>query len=326
MILPKKLEPGDEVRVVAPSRSLGIVPAEAIKTAEENLAKMGLKVSYGRHVMEMDEFASTTIESRVEDLHEACAHPSVKCMLTAIGGFNSNQLLREILFEDFYTHPKIMCGYSDITALTNAIYAITGLVTYSGPHFSTFGMKQGLEYSLDYFRKCLFEEGPFSVKASPTWSDDHWYQNQEERTFIKNDGPYAIHEGKAGGTLLGGNLCTLNLLQGTEFMPDLRDSLVLVEDDSESNAVTFDRDLQSLIHQPGFEGVKGLLIGRFQKGSGITRGTLLRIIESKRELKGMPVAADLDFGHTTPTFTFPVGGKGILKIENGNVEFTILDH
>ena len=326
MIIPEKLKPGDEVRVVAPSRSLGIVPAEVMRTAEENLAKMGLKVSYGSHVMEMDEFSSSSIEARVEDLHEACVNPSIKCMLTSIGGFNANQLLRYLNYEDFYTQQKLICGFSDITALTNAIYAKTGLVSYSGPHFSTLGMKQGLEYTLAYFHKCLLEEKPFTVEPSLLWSDDHWYHNQDQRTFVKNDGPYVIHEGEASGTLLGGNLGTLNLLQGTEFMPDLQDSLLLIEDDDESNAVTFDRDLQSLIHQPGFEGVKGLLIGRFQKGSKIERGTLIKIIESKRELKNLPVAADLDFGHTKPAFTFPVGGRGSLRINAGMVEFSILEH
>ena len=326
MTVPAKLKEGDEVRVVAPSRSLGIVPAEVTQAAVANLEKLGLRVSFGVHVYEMDDFSSSSIEARVADLHEACANPSVKYISTAIGGYNSNQLLRYIDFIDFYTQPKVICGFSDITALTNAIYAKTGLVTYSGPHFSTFGMQQGLEYTLEYFRKCLLEEGPINVEASPELCDDHWYQDQERRNFIQNQGAYVIHEGEASGTLLGGNLCTLNLLQGSEYMPNLRDSLLLLEDDSESNAVTFDRDLQSLIHQPEFSGVKGLLIGRFQKDSKIDRETLVEIISSKRELERMPVAADFDFGHTTPSFTFPVGGQGRLSAIGDQVEFVILTH
>jgi muramoyltetrapeptide carboxypeptidase LdcA involved in peptidoglycan recycling len=326
MIIPEKLKPGDEIRVVAPSKSLGIVPEEVRRSAEENLVKMGFKVSFGSHVLEMDDFASPSIEARVEDLHEACVNPAVKCILTSIGGYNVNQLLRYLDYKDFYTKPKILCGFSDITALSNAIYAKTGLVTYSGPHFSSFGMKRGLEYTLAYFRKCLLEDVPFSVEPCPYWSDDPWYHNQDQRKFVKNNGPYSIYEGEASGTLLGGNLCTLNLLQGSEFMPDLAGSLLLIEDDNESNAVTFDRDLQSLIHQPGFAGVKGLLVGRFQKESEIDRETLVKIIKSKRELSSLPVAADLDFGHTTPIFTFPVGGQGQLSLKDGKVEFIVLEH
>ena len=326
MVYPVKLMPGDEVRVIAPSLSLSVVPEEVIRRAEETLNKLGFRVTYGKHVFEQDEFSSTSIESRIEDIQEACSNPSVKCVMTVLGGFNVNQLLSYLDYKDFYTQPKIWCGYSDITALTNAIYAKCGLVTYSSPHFSTLGMKYGLDYVLEYFSRCLTQDGPYGMDPSPFWSDDHWYRNQEQRTFIKNQGPYGIHDGEAYGTLLGGNLCTFNLLQGTQYMPDLHGSLLLLEDDDESRAGNFDRDLQSLIHQPGFEGVKGILIGRFQKASNVDRSAVVKIIESKRELRNIPVAAGLDFGHTTPMFTFPIGGKGSLRIANGSVDFSILEH
>ena len=135
-----------------------------------------------------------------------------------------------------------------------------------------------------------------------------------------------INEGQAEGNLLGGNLCTLNLLQGTEYMPSLIDSILLLEDDYESKPSTFDRDLQSLIHQPGFNKVKGLLIGRFQRKSEMEQEQLIKIIRTKRELAGIPVIANADFGHTTPQFTFPIGGKGRLEAMNGKVSFTILEH
>ena len=71
---------------------------------------------------------------------------------------------------------------------------------------------------------------------------------------------------------------------------------------------TFDRDLQSLIHQPGFEAVKGLVIGRFQKASGMTEQLLEKIIRTKKELDDIPIIAGADFGHTSPQITFPIGG------------------
>ncbi len=182
----------------------------------------------------------------------------MKAVLTAIGGYNSNQLLRYLDYDLIKANPKILCGYSDITALTVAIHARTALVTYSGPHFSTFGMEQGLGYTLEYFQKCLLKTGPFTIDPSTEWSDDKWARDQQDRTFIRNEGCVVICEGSAEGTLLGGNLCTLNLLQGTEFMPSLAGSLLLLEDDYELKALTFDRDLQSLLHQPGFlQGCKG---------------------------------------------------------------------
>jgi muramoyltetrapeptide carboxypeptidase LdcA involved in peptidoglycan recycling len=125
---------------------------------------------------------------------------------------------------------------------------------------------------------------------------------------------------------LGGNLCTLNLLQGTEYMPSLVDSILMLEDDYESKPLTFDRDLQSLLHQSGFNGVKGLIIGRFQRESHMTIEKLEQIIRTKRELLNIPVIINADFGHTTPHITFPIGGKGKLTAENGQVAFTVLEH
>jgi len=324
-MIPIKLVRGDEVRVIAPSTSLHVITESLREIALRNFSDLGLKVSFGRRSEECDEFDSSSIEARIEDLHEAFADPQVKAVLTALGGYNCNQLLRYVDVNLIREYPKIFCGYSDITALGNMIYAKTGLVTYSGPHFSTFGMKLGLDYTLKYFQKCLMDEAPFRVEASPEWSDDPWYRDQENRSFIKNEGYLVVHEGEAEGTILGGNLCTLNLLQGTEYMPVLAGSLLFVEDDYESKGLTFDRDLQSLIHQPRFDEVRGLVIGRFQKESEIPSEKLIRMITTKRELDGMPVIANADFGHTTPQFTFPIGGKGKITARNGQAKIEILE-
>jgi muramoyltetrapeptide carboxypeptidase LdcA involved in peptidoglycan recycling len=167
---------------------------------------------------------------------------------------------------------------------------------------------------------------PFAVEPSRAWSDDSWHQDQQNRNFIPNDGFQVVNEGQAEGILLGGNLCTLNLLQGTEYMPSLADSILLLEDDDESKPRTFDRDLQSLIHQPGFEGVKGIVIGRFQRESKMDLEKLVRIIKSKQELTSIPIVVNADFGHTTPQFTFPIGGTGKLVARHGKVNLTIVEH
>ena len=325
-MFPEKLSPGDEIRVIAPSRSLRMISSAIREIAFHNLSALHLRITYGKHCEESDEFNSSSVDSRTVDIHEAFASPHVKCILSAIGGYNSNQLLHDLDYELIRANPKVFCGYSDITALSTAIYAKTGMVTYSGPHFSTFGMEKGLEYTLEYFKKCLMETSPFAVMPSNEWSDDPWYRDQSNRSFIPNEGFQIINDGFAEGKLLGGNLCTLNLLQGTEYMPSLADSILLVEDDNESKPSTFDRDLQSLLHQPGFEGVKGMIIGRFQKNSEMEREKLVKIVRGKQELKGIPVIVDADFGHTTPQFTFPIGGKGTLSAIHGNVSFTITGH
>lgn len=328
MIIPTKLKKGDEIRIVAPARSLDILSAKNTRLARERLEGMGFVVTFSKHCRERDEFDSSSVQSRVEDLHTAFSDKNVKAIFAAIGGFSSNQLLRYLDYDVIAQNPKILCGYSDITALTNAITAKTGMVTYLGMNFVIWAMQKVFEYNQEYFKKCLMREDNFLIKPSLEWSDDEWRLDQENRVIEKNAGYLVLNEGTAEGRIVGGNLCTLNLLQGTEYMPDLSGSIVLVEDDDlpkEYFSANFDRDLQSLIHQPSFSKVKGLMIGRFQKNTDMTLEKLRAIIESKEELKNIPVVASVDFGHTNPLVTFPIGGTCRMSIGE-KVEIEILSH
>jgi muramoyltetrapeptide carboxypeptidase LdcA involved in peptidoglycan recycling len=325
-IYPTKLKSGDEVRIVAPSRSLAIISEESRKIANNRFSDLGLKLSFGKHLEEKDEFVSSSIKSRIEDLHDAFRDKNVKAVITVIGGFNSNQLLKYLDWDLIRNNPKIFCGFSDITALNNAIFTKTGLISYSGPHYSTFGQELYFDYTLKYFKKCLLSDDPFEIIPSEQWSDDAWYKNQKERTLIKNGGFLLINEGNASGTIIGANLCTLNLLQGTEYFSDLENSILFIEDDEESLPHTFDRDLQSLIHLPSFSGVKAVVIGRFQKASEITNELLIKIVKTKKELDNLPVIANVDFGHTDPKITFPVGGEVNLVAKNGKVKIELIKH
>ncbi len=328
MIVPPKLKQGDEIRIIAPARSLSILSEELIEVAKENFEKQGFKITFSKNCKESDIFDSSSINSRVEDLHEAFTDCSVKAIFTVIGGFNSNQLLKYIDYELIKKNPKILCGYSDITVLTNAITAKTGMITYSGLNFSTWGMKKEFKYNLEYFKKCLVEEGEFDVRPSETWSDDAWYKEQDNRQIEKNEGFIILNKGEAEGTIIGGNLCTFNLLHGTEFMPDFSDSILFFEDDDLAGdyfSVEIDRNLQSVIHQPNFDKVKAIVIGRFQKSTDINSEKLKYIIETKEELNDIPIIANADFGHTNPLITFPIGGTAKLKV-NDTVELKIIKH
>jgi muramoyltetrapeptide carboxypeptidase len=322
MIVPQKLKVGDEIRVIAPSRSLSMIDAEIREIANACFSEMGLKISFSKNAELVNEFVSSSVEARIEDLHEAFADKNIKGIFTTIGGYNSNQLLEYIDYEMIKDNLKIFCGFSDITALSNAMLAKTGLVTYSGPHYSTFGMKKGIDYTKEYFKKCFFNDEPFIVEPSSEWSDDLWFLEQENRTFYKNEGYKIINKGIAEGKIIGGNLCTLNLLQGTDYMPDLSDSILFIEDDELTFPENFDRDLQSLIHLPNFDKVQGIVIGRFQIVSKMTDELLLKIIQSKRALRNIPIVANVDFGHTTPHITFPIGGFAKIILTD-NVEIRI---
>ncbi|MEX1014254.1 MAG: S66 peptidase family protein [Candidatus Paceibacterota bacterium] len=320
---PPKLKKEDEIRVVAPSCSLSIIADNVKEIANQRLGDLGFKVTFGKDVSEIDEFRSSSIKSRISDIHKAFSNKKVKAVFAVIGGMNSNQLLRYLDWDLIKNNPKIFIGYSDTTALENAIFAKTGLVTYSGPAYSTFGQKKYFDYTLENFKKCLMNDEEFEIKPSEKWSDDSWYKNQEKRRQINNEGWWIINKGKAKakakGTILGSNLCTLNLLQGTEYFPKLNNSILFLEDDSESGIMHFECDLQSLIHLPDFKGVKGIIIGRFQKESKVTKDKLTTIIKNKKELKNIPVIANVDFGHTSPIITFPIGGEVEIDTNKRNI-------
>lgn len=323
-ILPDLLKKGDEIRVVAPSVGIKIIRDDCREIAKERFEAMGLKVSFGKNTTDdnFDEFATSDYQKRAEDIMDAFKDKNVKAIFTIIGGFNSNQVLPFLDYEVIKANPKIVCGFSDITALLNGIRAKTGLVTFYGPHYSSIGMKKGNEYTLDCMQKMLFE-GKSEFAPSSEWSDDLWFLDQEKREFIKNDGWWVLHGGDAQGVLEGGNISTLVLLNGTGFMPKFEAPTILAIENCftySADNKEFLRQLQSVVQQADFNQVKALLIGRFQKGSKVSRADLEYIVRSIPQLKGLPIIANMDFGHTTPIATLPLGGKctinqGKIKLE-----------
>jgi muramoyltetrapeptide carboxypeptidase len=276
-------------------------------------------------VLEDGRLRAAAIESRVRDVHAAFADPDVAAVLTVLGGYNSNQVLPYLDYRLIAEHPKVFCGYSDITAMNGAILARSGLVTYCGPHFSTFAMRDHLERTVDSFRRCLFSDRPLEWSPSPAFTDDKWYHDQDDRAEEPTDGWWLLQPGAASGRLIGGNLVTFNVLNGTPYRPSLAESVMFIEDDLESAPRTFDRELSSLLQQSDLD-LRGLVIGRFQHATGMTRELLSHIVSTKRELAGIPVLANVDFGHTNPLYTFPMGGECWIAAEPGAIEIVLTRH
>ncbi len=326
VIIPNKIKRGAHIRVIAPSRGMGLLSDETKSLAINRLKEAGFTVSFGKHTDEFDEFYSSSVVSRVEDLHDAFSDPSVDAILTVIGGYNSNQILDYIDYEVIRQNPKYLCGYSDITVLNNAIFAKTGVVGCNGPHFSSWAIKKGFDYSIEYFEKCCMQGDEYEIKPPLTWSDDPWYLDQEEREFIPTEGFTIIQEGVAEGRIIGGHVRCLACLQGTQYWPSLNNSILLLEEDEEINPRVFDRLLQSLIQLPDFKGVKGVIIGRFQKASDMSEETLKKIIALKPELRGIPIISNVTVGHTMPIATFPIGGTMRIEALGGEPKLIIKYH
>ncbi|WP_114569776.1 LD-carboxypeptidase [Exiguobacterium flavidum] len=302
---PDRLKPGDHIRLLAPASSLSLVEEQVVSEGIHALERLGFHVSISCHARKKNVLGSSDVAHRVSDLHQAFGDQSVQGIMAVRGGFNSNELLPHLDYELIRSNPKVLIGFSDITALANAIFKKTGLVTYSGPMLRGIGMNHA--YTKKHFIKALMESADFEIETSANWFDDGITR--------PNQGPVVLQHGEADGRIVGGNLCTLNLLQGTAFMPDLRGAVLFLEDDYEVHPATVARDFHSLMQQPGAEQIAAIVFGRFQAASGLELEQLRYMISYYPSLSGVPVIANLDFGHTLPMFTFPIGGTASVSTE-----------
>ena len=310
-IIARKLKAGDEIRVIAPSKNLTEVWHAAHHHEVDFWRKQGFNLTLSKNSREIGKFHSSSISHRVEDTHQAFCDPNVKMLITYLGGFNANQLLHHLDYDLIARHPKILCGYSDITALLNAIYAKTGLITYHGPHFSTFGYDIETEYTKHAFEDCIIKDGSVTVVPS--------------KAAVKY---HTIQEGVCEGKIIGGNLCTLNLLQGAPYMPDVRNKVLFLEDDNimgDYFCYKFDRNLESLMQVEGADTIRGIVFGRFDDSCSLTPEKIKDIIWDKIP-SNIPVVFGADFGHVFPMITFPIGGSVSIRANKNNAEIIIVTH
>lgn len=322
-MIPPKLKAGDHVRIIAPAHSFSpSFTAEMREAAEKRLSGLELTVSYGKYVEERNEFDTTSIEKRLEDLHDAYADPKVRCIIPAMGGSSANQLLKYIDYDLVKKDPKVICGLSDITALAAALYAQTGIVTYYGPHFTMLGASKLVNYSIEHMRKTFFSEAPFPLTPSDHYCDSEW----DTQKIVNEDGFWPVNAGEAEGKAIGGNLLTLNFLLGSTFMPDLKNTILFLEANKVIDYKDVQNTLQSILNQPDSDKVQGIIVGRFQKQTGMTRELFCKMIRSKKELENIPVVGNVDFGHTVPMLTFPIGGKVKLKVAEDKASVEVIEH
>ncbi|MFZ2459199.1 MAG: S66 peptidase family protein [Streptococcus suis] len=315
----KRLKKGDHIRVVSPSSSIErIGGVEANVAAKEKLEALGFRLSFSEHYFENDIFDSAPIASRVADLEAAFANETVDAILTTIGGFNCNELLPYLDFDLIAQNPKIFCGYSDTTALLNAIYAKTGIQTYMGPSYSSFKMREGQDYQTQAWLNAVTQDS-FTLEPSEEWSSDAWYIPDAPRTFFPTDWK-VYNPGQASGVAIGGNLSTFALLHGTEFAPKPDKYILFLEEAEEDHYVEFTRHFAALLQV--YPNPQAVLIGRFPKETEMTEEILLTILDKHPILKKVPVLYDLDFAHTQPLFTITIGGQVEIDTKTFSITFS----
>ena len=316
----------NEIRIITSSGKLNMTEDDI------NYIKLKLKdynITFGKNINKsIPEYNCPSIEDRRNDIEDAFLDKNVKAIIIARGGFFSNQLLDEIDYEIMRKNPKIIVGFSDATSLLNAIYSQTRIKTYYGPNFSVLAMRKGNDYTYEYLNKILNNEEEYYIDPAPSWSSDKWYKDQENRNFIKNEGMKIINEGYVEGTIIGGNLNSFSLLQGTKYMPIAEKIILFIEEDNwatDDYLYEFDRRLQSLTQQEFFKNVKGIIIGRAQQNVNMNIERWKTLISINKKLENIPIVINADFGHTMPMTTFPIGGKCLISAEGDSIKLKIIN-
>lgn len=314
------LEKGDEIRVIAPSRSWSEKKyRREYERAKERLESLGYEVTFGKSIKNILHYGTAAREDRAKDFNDAYRDKNVKLVMALSGGWSANEILPLINWQTVRENPKPLIGYSDITVLLHAIHAKTGVSGFLGPNFSTLGRMPEWQYTLNSFAAAMKDSSQQPTKSS------EWGMRGGKRHKTKAWKP--LRTGEAEAVLLGGNLGTLYLLQGTEYQPTFdQPFLFLLEDDDEAGQYTareVSRRFESLLQLPGFkDNLQGLLIGRFQPDSNVSEKDIVSIVESKN-LASVPIACNIDFGHTLPMLTLPIGQKVSLRITTNTVSILL---
>lgn len=313
-ILPPRLDSNKLIGIIAPADPVaGVCSKDTIKRGYAYLKSKGFSVIEGRSVKELThKHTAGSIALRIADIHNFLKNKAVGCIMAFWGGFNTNQLLEHLDYELIKKHPKIIIGYSDMTALTTAITAKTGLVTFSGPAAISFAKPAPFEYTWDYFEKaCIKAVDAITVESAPEYADDFYFLRKDNNRRIRkiNEGIKIFVNGKARGEVVAGNLQSLLILNGTSYMPSLKDKILFIEEDETSTPAHVDRFLCQCRQLGWFNEIAGLVFGRFTEHSGFSAADPFEdLLNAYFPRAKFPILYNVDFGHSDPLITIPNGG------------------
>jgi muramoyltetrapeptide carboxypeptidase LdcA involved in peptidoglycan recycling len=329
MIKPSRLQPGDTVGIVSPSwGGAGVFP-HRLERGVHKLGSLGFKVKVGSHALNHSGFVSDTPENRVRDIHELFADPHVKALVASIGGDHSCHLLPLLDFDLIRQNPKIFMGFSDITVLNMAIWQATGLVTFNGPALLTdFAEYPDMfDYTESYLLKALCAAQPIgAIQPSTWWTEEFldWEQKmdlQRPRAQQISDGWSWLKGGRAQGVLIGGCLESLEHLRGTRFWPDWQGAILFFETSEERpSPARVDSLLMDYENMGVLPRLQGLLVGRPMRYTEQERQQLREVVLERTKAYNFPVITDMDFGHTSPQFTLPLGCQARIDIQQQRFE------
>lgn len=314
-----RMRPGDCVAVVSPSWGGAGAYPHRVARGKAQLEALGFRVRIAQHALGERGFVSDTPENRADDIHAAFRDPEVKMVLSAIGGDHSCHLLPLLDFELIRRHPKVFLAYSDTTVLSVAIWQETRLVTFYGPALLT----DFAEYPemFEYTRESLLATvgvaaAPGPLLASTWWTEEYldWGEKRDlerPRRRQPSQGWWWLRSGAGEGTLVGGCLESLQHLRGTRYWPDLEEweRSILFFETSNLPPEAVDGVLMDYENMGVLERVQAILVGRAAGYTPEQREELRRVLLERTARYDLPIVTELDFGHTDPKLTLPIGSR-----------------
>jgi muramoyltetrapeptide carboxypeptidase len=296
---PPRLKSGDLIALVSPASAPN--PREKIDASVRYLEKLGYRVKVGRHAGKEYGYLAGTDAERATDFNEMLQDREVKAVFAFRGGYGTPRILPLIDYETLRQHPKIISGFSDITALQLAIYQHTRLITFSGPMPAVEFWQNPDPFTEENFWRLLSSgEETLSLPNPP------------------NDPPVTLCSGTAEGILLGGNLSLVTSSIGTPFLPSLGGAILALEEVDEV-PYRIDRMLAQITNAGIIRHPAGLLFGKFThcEPKDPTKPSLAtdQLLGDFAAAANIPAIKNLAYGHVPRKMTLPFGAR--VKIEAG---------
>jgi muramoyltetrapeptide carboxypeptidase len=303
---PKKLKKGDVIGIISPAS----FPKDEsrIEKGVNYLEKLGYRVEVGKHITKQYGYLAGTDEERLEDLHYMFKNKDVKAIINIRGGYGSGRLLDKINYGLIKRNPKIFVGYSDITALQMAFLKKAGLVTFAGPMLAVdFWRDDVNEFTEEFFWNMVTSNKKIGKLKNPD-----------------NENFYTLTKGRGEGQLVGGNLALLSSIMGTPYQPNLKNSVLLLEEIGEE-PYKIDRMFYQIKYATNnFKDLKGIIIGRFVdcyiKNPEDASLTLNDVISGYFENLKIPVIYNVKHGHIEQNLTIPWGLKTKINASRNFIE------
>ena len=284
LIIPEKLKKGDLIGVVAPSNPIIGDNIEEIKRAKDIIEDLGFKVKFAENLFSNSNKYSASAKERAQDINEMFKDSSVKMIWCAKGGENSNSTFEYLDFDLIKKNPKIICGYSDITSLTNIITQKTGLITYSSTNFKTIATDE-TNYSLEQVLR-RFVDGDLQLGE------------EQDYEITQN--------GSTEGQLIGGNLSLTRALVAGKYNIDFTNKILFLEElGFETEPALASNYLYYMRQNDVFKKIKGIWIGNYTHESQIKLEQIL-LDTIGDEFKG-PIIKSNNFGHIEKKIVIPIG-------------------